>query len=210
MDLIRYAEAEVIARDGVSAATFGDLYREAPPWEIGRPQPEVVRLESAGLFRGTILDIGCGTGENAIFLASKGYQVCAIDFVPQVIALARSNARARNLSVDFASCDALEFAPEGRSFDTLLDCATFHTFSDRQRVAYTKTLYALSRPNARLHLICFSELEDRVGGPRRVSIREIANAFGEQWDVLSVRPSRYLATWAADGMRAWTAELQRR
>src|SRR6186997_2283287 len=76
-------------------------YRDGPaPWDIGRPQPVVVRLASAGRFTGAVLDAGCGTGENALHLASHGLSVLGFDVAETALTIARSKAAARGLDVE--------------------------------------------------------------------------------------------------------------
>jgi len=58
---------------------FEKAYHGTPPWDIGRPQREFVRLEEAGKISGDVLDVGCGTGENALFLAGCGHAVWGVD-----------------------------------------------------------------------------------------------------------------------------------
>jgi len=54
---------------------FDAAYRGTPPWDIGRPQKEFVELMRRGEITGSVLDIGCGTGEQALFFAQEGYDV---------------------------------------------------------------------------------------------------------------------------------------
>jgi SAM-dependent methyltransferase len=54
-------------------------YRGVPPWDTGRPNPEIVSLEEAGWISGSVLDAGCGTGENALYLASRGHERLEVD-----------------------------------------------------------------------------------------------------------------------------------
>src|SRR6476620_3309756 len=81
---------------------FGELYKTTtPPWVIGEPQPAVVELERAGLSRGKVLDVGCGTGEHTILLTGLGYDVLGIDFAPEAVEQARRNADAKGAGARF-------------------------------------------------------------------------------------------------------------
>ena len=75
---------------------FEQAYQDGPPpWEIGRPQPAFVALEEAGEIVGDVLDVGCGTGENALYLANRGHEVWGVDGVPAAIERARQKAAER-------------------------------------------------------------------------------------------------------------------
>src|SRR5262245_6278864 len=96
-------------------------YRDGPPpWDIGRPQPAVVRLASQGGFAGVVLDAGCGTGENALLVASLGLSVLGVDVAETALAIARQKARDLGMEVEFTAADALRLARLGRRFETVL------------------------------------------------------------------------------------------
>src|SRR5262245_11537750 len=116
-------------RSGVPREFFESAYDGAPPWEIGRAQDDIVRLEGRGGFKGKVLDIGCGTGENALFLASKGLEVLGIDRVPAAIERARAKAKERKIDCAFEVADALNLGKLKRTFDTVLDSGLFHVLS---------------------------------------------------------------------------------
>lgn len=81
-------------------------YRNGPaPWDIGRPQPAVVRLGSEGRFAGTVLDAGCGTGENALHIASLGLPVLGVDVAETALAIARANAEERGIAAGCSIAD---------------------------------------------------------------------------------------------------------
>ena len=105
---------------------FDSFYKGAPPRGIGRPQKEFVQLEETGEIVGSVLDVGCGTGENALFLASQGHTVWRIDFSPIAIKNAQSKAERRKLSVDFLLWDALDLHNPGKAFDIVIDIGLFH------------------------------------------------------------------------------------
>ncbi len=116
---------------------FNLSYRGVPPWDTGRPNPEIVSLEEAGWISGSVLDAGCGTGENALYLASRGYEVWGVDAAANAIRKAVKKAQERGISARFLRADALKLDRLGRTFDTVVDCGLFHTFSDRERERYT-------------------------------------------------------------------------
>lgn len=108
---------------------FEKAYQERPPWDIGRPQQEIVRLEQTGQITGTVLDVGCGTGDNALFLASCGHEVVGLDSVERAIEAARRKADERSLSATFIRGEILSLREIGRTFDTVIDSGLFHTLS---------------------------------------------------------------------------------
>ena len=109
---------------------FDTAYRGSPPWDIGQPQKEFVELMRRGEITGSVLDIGCGTGEQALFFAQEGYDVWGIDSAPLAIQKAQEKAAARGLTVHFCVLDALDLSRLTRRFDTATDSGLFHTLSD--------------------------------------------------------------------------------
>jgi 2-polyprenyl-3-methyl-5-hydroxy-6-metoxy-1,4-benzoquinol methylase len=85
---------------------FESAYQETASWDIPVPQPAFVGLEESGEIRGSVLDAGCGTGENALFLASRGHELWGLDFVSVAIERASAKAKERGLSVKFQVGDA--------------------------------------------------------------------------------------------------------
>ena len=180
-----------------------------PPWDIGRPQPIVVRIADTGGFRSPVLDAGCGTGENALFLAARGLEVVGIDAAPTAISRARAKAAERELSATFVAGDALELAALGRTFAAVLDCGLFHTFGDPDRQRYVASLASAVEPAGVVHLLCFSDREPWGGGPRRITEAEIRLAFADGWSVESVEPARFATRLHDEGALAWHATIVR-
>src|SRR5437763_15307523 len=80
----------------MSGRPWDASYRDGPaPWDVGVPQPAVVRLAAAGAFSGAVLDAGCGTGEDALHLAARGLSVLGIDVAETALASARGQAHQR-------------------------------------------------------------------------------------------------------------------
>lgn len=183
-----------------------------PPWDIGRPQPPFVRLAEQGAIAGAVLDVGCGTGENSLYLASRGLDVTGVDAAPTAIARAGEKAAARGTRATFLVADALELASLGRSFDVAIDSGLFHTFSDPDRRRFERSLWTVLRPGARYFMLCFSDEQPGTTGPRRVSQTEIRATFSDGWQVDSI-VAEHFATEDEAGFqgapRAWLASLTR-
>ena len=96
----------------------------AAPWDIGRPQPAIARLASEGGFAGTVLDAGCGTGENTLLVASLGLPVLGVDVAETALAIARKKAADRGIEVEFAAADAFQLERLGRMGVCLTPCWT--------------------------------------------------------------------------------------
>jgi SAM-dependent methyltransferase len=200
-----------MSEKGVPRKFFDTAYEGSPPpWEIGRPQDDVVRLEGRGGFKGKILDVGCGTGENALYLASKGYEVLGIDRVARAIETARAKATERKITCAFEVADALELGKLKKTFDTVLDCGLFHVLSDEGRQKYAKSLAKAVKGRGALHILCFSTDEPPGEGPRRVGERELIELFNMKgWLVEEVSEARFETTTHAEGARAWLASFTR-
>jgi 2-polyprenyl-3-methyl-5-hydroxy-6-metoxy-1,4-benzoquinol methylase len=88
-------------------STFESAYAGQAPWDIGRPHKPL--LDVADHITGSILDAGCGTGDTALFFASRGHKVTGIDFIEEAINRAKRKAAERGLSATFLVMDALTF-----------------------------------------------------------------------------------------------------
>ena len=167
-------------------------YRDGPaPWDIGRPQPAIVRLASAGAFAGAVLDAGCGTGENALHLAALGLPVLGVDVAETALAMARAKAHDRGIAVEFAVADAFQLERLGRKFATVLDCGLFHTFDGDERPRYVASLASVTEHDGTLYVLCFSD-EGPETGPHPVSQKELRAAFNSTtgWNVGAIAPER--------------------
>ncbi len=199
-------------------------YLDGPaPWDIGRPQPVVVRLASEGGFAGAVLDAGCGTGENALHIASlavsagvpAGLSVLGVDVAETAVAIARKKARERinegGIKVEFAVADAFQLDRLGRKFQTVLDCGLFHTFNGEERPAYVASLASVTERDAILYVLCFSDGGPDTG-PHPVRQEELRGAFKSShgWNVVSLEPDRVHTRFHGNnGAPAWFARIKR-
>ena len=146
-------------------------YHDGPaPWDIGQPQPAIVRVASEGGFSGPgpVLDAGCGTGENALHVASLGLSVLGVDVAETALAIAREKARDRGIEVEFAAADAFHLERLGRRFETVLDCGLFHTFDGDERPGYVASLASVTEHEGTLYVLCFSD-DGPDTGPHPIS-----------------------------------------
>jgi SAM-dependent methyltransferase len=193
---------------------FQNIYAGKAPWDI--PKPQTVFVEAAEQVTGSVLDAGCGTGENALFFAGLGRQVTGIDYLEVPISRARRKVIERGIWATFLVRDALTLARWGERFDNAIDSGLFHVFGDDDRRRYVEGLATVIKPGGRLFLACFSDSEPGTQGPRRVSRRELDDAFRTGWVVESVRPVRFETrsdlkdiTFSEGGPKAWFAVIRR-
>jgi SAM-dependent methyltransferase len=186
-------------------------YQDGPaPWDIGRPQPAVVRLASEGRFAGAVLDAGCGTGENALHIASQGSSVLAVDVAETALTLARKKAADRGIEVEFAMADAFHLERLGRQFETVLDCGLFHSCDSDERTRYVASLASVTEHGGTLYVLCFSDHGPDIG-PHPVRQDELRAAFNVDsgWHVAAIQPERLQTRFHENGAPAWLATMRR-
>ncbi|RKQ86006.1 methyltransferase family protein [Solirubrobacter pauli] len=185
-----------------AGAPWDASYRDGPaPWDVGRPQPAIVRV--AERFSGPVLDAGCGTGENALHVAALGLPVLGVDVAETAVALAREKAAARGSDARFEVGDALHLPRLKLTFTTVLDCGLFHTFDGDERRAYVQGLGAVTRAGGEVFVLCLND------EPHPVGEAELHAAFASGWDVVSIVPERIETRFHADGAHAWLATVRR-
>jgi cyclopropane fatty-acyl-phospholipid synthase-like methyltransferase len=194
--------------------TFEAMYAGQAPWDIGKPQKPFLAV--ADRITGSVLDAGCGTGDTALYFAGRGCQVTGIDFIEEAIRRAQGKAAERGLQVTFLVKDALTLKDWKERFDNMIDSGLFHVFSDEARRPYVEGLATVLKPGGRLFLLCFSDEEPGTQGPRRVSQKELHDAFAQGWAIESIEPTRAEVrpdlkdlTFSEGGPRAWFAVIRR-
>lgn len=190
-------------------AEFEVAYATTPPWDIGRPQPAFGALAAAGMLRGRVLDVGCGTGEHVLMAAEAGREVTGIDIAPSAIRLAEAKARERRVAARFIVGDALQFESLGEEFETVLDCGLFHVFDDADRQRFVASLATVVESGGRYFMLCFSDEEPAGWGPRRITKAEIRDAFTDGWKVEAVEPAEIHITVRPNPARSWLASIVR-
>jgi len=190
---------------------FFEAYRGRPPWDIGRAQPAFVELANEGRMPGSLLDLGCGTGDNVLEMADQGHDAWGIDIVPAAIQQAEAKMHLRGLDgqAHFLVGDALELEEVGRTFDTVIDCGLYHGLSDPERELYERSIRSVSHPGTLLHIMALSDWEEDWGGPRRISQAELLDTFRAGWRCEDIREARFLTNFPRIRGHAWLATFVR-
>ena len=200
------------SHEQASGATWDASYQHGPaPWDIGGPQPAVVRLAAAGVFTSPVLDAGCGTGDNGRHLASLGLSVVGFDVADTAVSMARSAAAERGLHAEFLVADAFALERLGRSFNSVLDCGLLHTFDADERLRYVTSLASVVDSGGTVYVLCFSDQGVELG-PHPVSQDELRAAFDSAagWQVRSIEPETLETNIHENGAPAWLAKVVRR
>ena len=172
------------------------------PWDTGEPEPLLVDfVTSTGFAPRRTLEIGAGTGTNAICLAERGFDVLGVDIAPLAIETAQAKIDGRALRCRFATLDILAAPPPGGPFQFIFDRGCFHVFdepADRTRVA-ERVAAALEPGGTWLSLIGSTEGPPRDVGPPRRSAIDIALAIEPALEIIELRSTDFVS---ADA-KAW-------
>jgi SAM-dependent methyltransferase len=202
---------EPTSHERMTGMPWDASYRDGPaPWDVGGPQPAVVRVAARGGFAGPVLDVGCGTGENALHIASLGLPVLGVDVAETALTIARAKAYEHGVDVEFAVADAFELPRLDRRFRTVLDCGLLHTFDGDERLRYLASLASVTAPGGTLYVLCFRD-DGPDAGPHPVSREELTSAFDPAtgWKVSSIEADLVLTRFHGSGAPAWWATIDR-
>jgi SAM-dependent methyltransferase len=166
------------------------LYRFGiTPWDREAVPTRVIEVVDERSSTGRALDLGCGTGRDAVYLAERGWTVTGIDGVQQAIEAARDRSRNAGVDVHWILGDVtqLEMLGLSQGFDFVLDRGCFHGLSDKGRERCAHGITQLTGPGARLLMFAFQPRTFGLG-PRGIAAEDVQAKLGPGWDVVSVTP----------------------
>lgn len=165
-----------------------------PPWETGQPSRELARVIAEQQIKpGRVIELGCGSGINAVWLAQQGFDVTALDFTPLAIDKARQRASAAGVLVRFVLADVLHLAEDFAPFPFFFDRGCYHCVRTENARAYLQTLGKITSPGS-LGLILAGNAKEPSPpgqGPPVVSAEEIHAELMPAFEIVALREFRF-------------------
>ncbi|MBM4035988.1 MAG: class I SAM-dependent methyltransferase [Planctomycetes bacterium] len=183
-----------------------------PGWDVGRVTDELSKIVEDGTIRpGRALELGCGTGTNAVYLATKGFSVTGVEIAPTALTLAEQQARKANVRVRWLVADVTALG-EMEPFDFVFDRGCYHHVQLYNSAGFVKTANRLTRPGGHFLLLAGNANEPRHGGPPRVEEKKLVDDFAETWDFVCLREIRFESRDPNNksGPWAWSLLMRRR
>jgi methyl halide transferase len=179
--------------DYLTATDWDAIYRRGTPeWDADRPHAELTRvLDEYHLRPQTVLEVGCGSGADAIALARRRFEVTAVDCSPIAIERARLRAERHDALLRFVQDDVFEFAATAGQFDLVYDAGLYHCVRQTQLEQYLDLLWCVTRPGS--HYLCLAGAPDDTAedeGPPQVTEDEIQSELGRLFEFIHLRPIR--------------------
>lgn len=187
------------------------MYREGtPPWDMGTPKRELVQVLAEGRVPvGTALDLGCGTGADAIYLARRGFEVTAVDCSAMALERAHTRAEMAGALVRFVLADVFSFGPKAGPFDFVYDGGFYHTERQTELRRYLDLLWRVTKPGSYYLCLAGSTSEEAEGGPPQVSEEQIRGELGRLFEFVHLRPFRFESPQQPQGYLGWSCLMRR-
>jgi 2-polyprenyl-3-methyl-5-hydroxy-6-metoxy-1,4-benzoquinol methylase len=156
--------------DSIEKIEIDEIYRnmnpEDIPWNIEAPPNALIELVERGKVKPCkTIDLGCGAGNYAIYLAGIGFDVTGIDISPAAIKIAKENAKKNGIKSNFLVADVLgDFDEVKETFDFAYDWELLHHIFPEDRKKYVKNVYKILNPRGKYFSVCLNEKDPQFGG----------------------------------------------
>ncbi len=201
-----------MAGEDFDSAFWEESYRTGNiPWNSEQPNRELVRLvENRIITPCKVLDIGCGTGTNSIWLAINGFSALGIDISTKAVEIAGEKSLKAESNARFLTMNAMELSSLGDKFDLAIDMGCYHSgaFQGELSHKYANLVHNILKEDGRFFLACFSPKEPPWGGPRRISLTELEKVFTPYFDFTEIRHTQWRAVDEREGPWSWWCLLQ--
>jgi SAM-dependent methyltransferase len=187
-------------------------YRQGEsPWDTGRPSSELMRVVAEERIAPCrAIELGCGTGTNAVWLAQQGFDVVAVDLSPLAIGRAEERAKAAGVTVRFLAADVLNPPDLGGPYPFFFDRGCYHVVRRIDAGRYVRTLQQVAAPNGLGLVLTGNAREPHTPGPPVVSEEEIRKELGEGFEIRRLREFRFDAIpGSGEQFLAWSCLLRR-
>ena len=187
------------------------IYQQGtPPWEAGLAAGELVRVLDEGLIRpGSVLELGCGTGADAILLFRRGFDVTAVDASPIAVERARARVEQEDALIRIVLDDVFEFARTVEPFDLVYDAGFYHFIRQVELDRFLDMLWRVTRPDSFYLTLAGNSEETAEGGPPQVSEQQIRNELGRLFEFVHLRPFRFESPHRKEGYSGWSCLMRR-
>lgn len=196
-----------------TSGEWNERYRSGNlPWDTGRHDSNLSRcIEENNIAPGRMLDLGCGTGSNALWLAKLGFCVTGVDIAPLAIEAARQKASSEAVNITFSTADILTDPIPNAPFEFVFDRGCFHSLDDPADTERCTELISgyLTRAGLWLSLMGSADGPVRESGPPRRSASDITSAVEPGFEIISLRRT-YLDSDAEDPPLAWACLMRKR
>lgn len=181
------------------------------PWDSGLASRELAKvLDEWRLSTGRAIELGCGTGTNAVFLAQRGFDVTAVDCSSLALAQARQKAIDADVAVDWIEADVQNFGADLEAFDVVFDRGCYHCCRRVDLPGYLQTIQNVTRAGSRFLCLCGNANEQTEQGPPRVTETEIRDEFADLMQIDAIREFRFQDPGGVDGPLGWSVQMTRR
>ncbi|MFJ7973799.1 class I SAM-dependent methyltransferase [Psychrobacillus sp. NPDC096389] len=135
---------------------YTDRTKEIPFFKIKAPDENLVEYFNKGLAPKRVLELGCGPGRNAVYMALKGCKVDALDLSTNAIEWAKETAREEGVNIDFHCISLFDFKFQPHSYDFIYDCGLFHHLAPHRRLTYIEMLKKALKSDGYFGIVCFN------------------------------------------------------